>query len=236
VIAEYMDIDIFAYATRFETTTSLTFISRIPRPTFASHLKSAFPVLTTLNLVLQDNGSGVQLDEILMVSLKELQIHVESGAERLYVHNRVDLPNLLVFRITKSGGHIIKRMGMTALRTLIFYYSTSETAQQVIDLSQARYSHQWHQLSCLQLHGWNDSIFNYFENGTAELLRKLVPSMLALKSVSLVGGYINGEELVRAMRELAPRKLELTLAFTSGITRDQCDQLKPLTIQLHIYI
>jgi hypothetical protein len=60
--------------------------------------------------------------------------------------------------------------------------------------------------------------------------------MLALKSVRLMGGRINGEELVKAMKELAPRKFEITLAFTSGITRDQCDLLKPLTSHLHIYV
>jgi hypothetical protein len=227
---------IFNSETKFQTTKSLTFVYNLPT---YYQIGQMFPALTTLKLMLYSVTNRTSLAGLFPNSLEELHICVQSGVEELYLDQSIDMPNLQVFGIADTGGDIMQHMGLTALKTLILYQTYNapqETTQQIIRPSYPANNRSQLQVSRLELHDWDDRVGGPSGNGTRAILRKWVPYMPGLKSISIEGRVINGEELVDVITGLAPRKFEVTLAYTSGITAEQCDRLKPLTSQLHIYV
>lgn len=201
------------------------------------NLSSMCPQLTKLALRVKTFPPAFKIAGFLTPTLQELYIQDEDGhTASLDIPKQIVLSNLSTLGITISASPLLKDIRVSSLRTLILYGPTSLENFHFSMIGSIKAV--IHQLSRLEFHDWEVP-------GTAVMVfRSLVLEMKALRSVKFLRSHIDGESLILALNSameksesfILPNLGEMVLSNVTGITKDQCERLKPLVRRLKIYV
>lgn len=217
-----------------------TFNNAFPSTLSNIIISSYFPQLEVLTLHVKKFPRGAQLGSWLSTTIQELYLRNDDGGPLPQMPANVDLPQLRVLGITYPGFYLLDKLTARALQSLILYGTKRSTSLQMVIFHPA--TSVYGQLFHLTFEDWQ---YRTDHLAAVAVFKKLVEKTLAVQTVKFITSFVNGRDLVSGMKtivagsgESASHKQleEITLSYTSGITNDQCDELKKLVKRVKIYM
>jgi hypothetical protein len=156
------------------------------------------------------------------------------------VSSDIDLPHLRVLEITAPGTYLLDRLTAKALKSLTLYGPHDYTAIQFTPSNKA--NEVYNQLLHLKFEDWKIQSSGY---GAALVFRDLIDRTPSLRTLKLSGSVVDGVALLSILGEITsdsgdPEKRrdlqEVTLSYPTGITNDQCVEIKKLVKRVKIYM
>jgi hypothetical protein len=233
---------IFNYLSTFFTVKDFSLMndypSSLPNVSFASFL----PQLQKLTLRVKNFPNNVQIGNLLTSTLHELYLRNDGGGTWPNL-GYIQLPQLRALGITSPGSYLLDRLTAKGLKSLTLY-GPQDCGSGQMPLSQQSstiYSQIIHLTfeDCSKPNSLNGSF------GAVAAFGDLTSRLSALQTIGFVGSFVDGRALVSAIETkvgngVGPsdlKKLEvLTLTNPTGITNDQCEEIKMLVKRVKIYV
>jgi hypothetical protein len=186
--------------------------------------------------------ANFQLTSFLARTLKELYIRDDGGNLQLGLSNEVELPGLRILGLTGPGSSFLQWVRMPALLTIVFYGPNvlSNAAMVTGDIAESTYGRLRH----VEFEDWAIPKEDEGDVGAVAFFRDITIKMPSLRSGKFVRSWVDGGNLITTVESLIQTKREkkvgkfdeVTLSHTTGITRDKCDHLKSMGMNLNIYM
>lgn len=231
---------LFSYLS-FRNLRSLTIIANsIVLP--GSNLSSLYSSLRSLTLHFKQFMAGSNISGYLISTLEELHIRHESGAFPTFIAG-VSLPKLQILGISPPGHILLQSITIPTLRRLILYGpgNPEENVQVAVGDNVSRI---YRRIESIEFRHWGVISTGITQAGAVSTFEQLIPNVPALRSLKFIDCFLDGEALVVALYNTEQgtsigclKYLEaVTLGYTSGVTRVQCDLIKTLIYRVDIYI
>jgi hypothetical protein len=229
----------------FESLRSLTITTKYPGDAYAVNfnLKGCLPQLRVLKIFLKMLPDyWFFQDNMLTPMLEEFHLHHELHKPGLRRLGDIELPNLRTLGISFFNLHIYQSTALAAIKSLVLYGSSLHG-----DIHRTHIENIgdiYRQLSNLCFEGWvgpesSDQVY-----GVANVLEILARNKPTLKSIKISDSFVDGVALVRLFKEAGSgfgenglnKVRDLTLSYTHGVTRSQCDELSLLVPKLTVHV
>jgi hypothetical protein len=248
---------IFSKLSLFKSLKSLTITSDYPGGVWASmylNIRRYLPLLTVLKFLLKQIPHQFKLEEAISRPLEEFYLYHETKEPHLHrlrsylyydltsQRNPFVLPSLHTLGSLLPDLWVYNSIEFTTLESLVLYGSSFHFDFHMDDIENL--DNIFRRLSNIRFESWK-------EHESPEQLHRVVPVLEiftrkcpSLKSIKISDSFVDGAALVALFKEVGNspkrdrlRRLEvLTLSFTSGITRTQCDELSLLVPKLNVHV
>jgi hypothetical protein len=184
-----------------------------------------------------------QLLNLLPATIQELHLRNDAGGPLPIMSANVELPQLRVLGITFPGSYLLDKLTAKALRSLTLYCSQDSTdvqpsfSQQAVEI--------YNQLLHLNFEDWRAPTVLESSLGAAPVLKNLIKKVPMLHKMKFKRCFVDGGALVPIVEAVLgsggdtthPTKLEeIILSYPSGITNDQCEELKRIVKAVKVYM
>jgi hypothetical protein len=231
---------LFRYVSNFPNVKSFSLIvdnpSSFPNVTISSY----FPQLFELSVKVKSFPQNWYLNNYLPATLQKLQLRNDMNGHLPIISSDINLPHLRVLEITAPGTYLLYRLTAKALKSLTLYGPNDYTTLQFTPSNKA--NEVYNQLLHLTFEGWKIPSSGY---GAALVFRDLIDRTPSLRTLKFSGSVVDGGTLVSILGEITrdagdpekPRDLqEITLSYPTGITNDQCEEIKKLVKRVKIHM
>jgi hypothetical protein len=223
------------------------------------NIRGYLPLLTVLKFLLKQIPHRFQLEEAISRPLEEFYLYHETKEPHLHrlrsylyygmispnqreLGDPVALPYLHTLGSLLPDLWVYNSIKFTTLESLVLYGSSFHFDFHMDNIENL--DNIFRRLSNVRFESWK-------EHESPEQLHRVVPVLEiftkkcpSLKSIKISDSFVDGAALVALFKEVGNgpkrdrlRRLEvLTLSFTSGITRTQCDELSLLVPKLNVHV
>jgi hypothetical protein len=194
--------------------------------------------LQELTLHVKKFPLNFHLLNLLPATLQELHLRNDARGPLPILSANVELPQLRVLGITFSGFYLLDKLAAKTLRSLTLYGPQDYTNVQLFFTRQA--AEIYSQLLHLNFEDWRAP--NVLEGpfGVVPVLKDLIKKVPMLHKMKFLRCFVDGGALLPIISggdATHPTRLEeIVLSYSSGITNDQCEELKQLvkTVKVHM--
>jgi hypothetical protein len=231
---------LFSFVSNFPNVKSFSITSEnsssLPNVTISSY----FPQLFDLSVKVKSFPQNWYLNNSLPATLQKLQLRNDMNGHLPVVSSDIDLPHLRVLEIMAPGTYLLDRLTAKALKSLTLYGPKDYTALQFTPSNKA--SEVYNQLLHLKFEDWKIGSSGY---GAALVFRDLIDRTPSLRTLKFSGSVVDGGTLRSILNEVLsdagdPAKSrdlqEITLSYPTGITNDECEEIKKLVKRVKIYM
>lgn len=232
---------LLSYLGSFSTTKSLTILNDNPQLLPSVNLASLLPQLASFTLRVKRLPPAFPIVNFLVPTLEELYLQHEDDPGLPALTTSVQLPKLHTLGVTFPASNFLERLGVPAIKKLILYGPSNSTGPAPLSDNFCRICN-W--VRNLQFEDWKGADVNGGIYGVAEAFDLLASKMPFLRSLAIMYSAVDGQTFVTSIR-LALKEIdtgildkleEVTLSYTTGFTRDQCDELGQLVKKLKIHV
>ncbi|PVF91033.1 hypothetical protein CPB86DRAFT_878721 [Serendipita vermifera] len=233
--------NIFQHFESLYTVKSFSLINDYPSAFDSGSLASHLPKLEKFTFHVKKFPSSFQLAKLLPNTLHELYLRNDEGGT-LPTVSHVELPHLRVLGITFPGSYLLDKLTAKRVKLLTFYGPHDNSGRHISTSNKAVKLYK--QFSNLNFEDWKTSSTPDRSFGAVSVLGGLQTRTPSLHTISFSKSYINGADLVAMMNTIVagsdgPTTLNkpevMILSYPSGITNDQCEELKQLMKHVKIY-
>jgi hypothetical protein len=228
----------------FESLKSLTITSYHPDATWAMdftlNIRNYLPRLRVLRFLLKELPDRMELPQALSSLLEEFHLYHEMERPRPgHLGYIIALPNLQTLGTLFSDLWIYQAVNFGTLDSLVLYSSSFHRHFNINDIENL--DNIFHQLSKLCFESWKDHDSPDHLYGIVTVLEIFARKCPTLKFIKISDSFVDGAAFVELFKEARKGdslgNLEvLTLSFTSGITRSQCDELLLLVSKWNVHV
>jgi hypothetical protein len=222
-------------------TKSLTILNDHPQLIPSINLASYLLQLASFTFRVKKFPSTFQIVNVLAPTLEELYLQHEDDPGLPDLMAAVQLPKLHTLGITFPASNFFEKVNMPAITTLILYGRSNSTGTVPIGDNFERICKR---IRHLQFEDWEGDNVNRGIYGIAQAFDALAPKMILLRSMTIMNSFVDGYTFTTSI-QLALEKVdngvlekleEVTLSYTTGVTRDQCEELGRSVKKLNIHV